>query len=107
MSPEQREFLNLEKRPARLTSEQASWMLGFQAHEVSILVQAGLLVPLGKPGSNAPKFFSLAQLEACMEPRWLSKATGLIQGYWKGQNSRRPRARRARGHTDTDPLTSN
>lgn len=38
MNPEQKQFLSLERRPARLTTEQAAWLLGFNAHDIPILV---------------------------------------------------------------------
>ena len=95
MSPDQREFLNLAKRPARLTIEQAAWLLGFQVHDVAPLVAAGLLRPLGQPGPNAPKFFGTADLDARMQDlRWLTRATDTIQNFWRSQNSRKPRSER-------------
>lgn len=91
MNPEQREFLNLEKRPARLTPEQVAWLLGFQVHDIAQLASSGLLRALGNPGSNAPKFYACVEIEACAQDRrWLARATNSIQNYWKSQNTRRP-----------------
>ena len=102
MSPEQREFLNLEHRPARLTSEQAAWLLGFNVHDIAPLLAAGLLRPLGRPGPTAPKYFATADLESKMhDSKWLARATDTIQEYWRSQNARRPRARRQRDHPDS------
>ncbi len=39
-------FLSLKAPPGRLTAGQAAWFLGFSAHEISILVNRGLLKPL-------------------------------------------------------------
>lgn len=48
--------------PARLTVEQAAWVLGCQAHDVPVLVAAKLLRPLGNPPPNGIKFFATAEL---------------------------------------------
>ena len=103
MNPEQREFLNLRHRPARLTAEQTAWVLGFQVHDMAPLISSGLLRPLGRPSSNAPKHFASADLDACLRNRkWLARATGVVQAHWGNQNARRPRRR-----THTDAVTSN
>lgn len=43
------QFLYLMMAPARLTVEEAAWLLGFSPHEIPILVAKGLLKPLGCP----------------------------------------------------------
>ena len=104
MNPEQREFLNLAKRPARLTIEQAAWLLNFQVHDIAQLIGAGLLRPLGRPGPNAPKFFATADLDVCTQDRkWLARATDVIQSYWRGQNSRKPRSARSTATASPNP----
>ena len=58
-------FLTLPLLPARLNALEAAWYLGFQPHEISILIGADLLKPLGHPSANTGKFFlttSLAEL---------------------------------------------
>ena len=102
MDPEQRDFLNLQQRPARLTSEQAAWLLGFPAHDIAPLLAAGLLHPLGRPGPTAPKYFSTAELETKIQDiKWLARATDAIQTHWRSQNARRPRSRRSAVHSDS------
>ena len=50
MREEQHQFLRLlNQLPARLTAEQAAWVLNCQPHDVPILVAARLLKPLGNP----------------------------------------------------------
>ena len=51
-------FLNLHTPPARLNANEAAWYLGFKPHEVSMLVAAGLLTPLGRPARSRAKFFA-------------------------------------------------
>ena len=59
MRDDQHRFLVLlEQLPARLTVEQTAWVLKCQPHDVSILVAARLLKPLGNPPSNGVKFFA-------------------------------------------------
>jgi hypothetical protein len=102
MNPDQREFLNLARRPARLSIEQAAWVLNFQVHDIPQLVGAGLLRPLGRPGPNAPKFFATAELEACIQDRkWLARATETVQSHWRNQNARKPGRARSRTRTTT------
>ena len=50
-----RELLNFRRVPARLLAEEAAVLLGFKAHDILILVKAGLLKPLAtaRPGSAA------------------------------------------------------
>lgn len=86
MSPEQIELLNLRVLPARLTVEQAAYYLGFQPHDIPILISRGLLRPLGSPPPNAPKYFALAELERLRtDVKWLARATAAIAAHWKNK----------------------
>jgi hypothetical protein len=63
MKEEQHQFLSLlGQPPARLTAEQAAWVLNCQTHDVPILVVARLLKPLGNPQKNGIKFFATSEL---------------------------------------------
>lgn len=53
---QQTEFLIGKILPARFDALQAAWFLGFEPHEIPILVAAGPLKPLGHPARNAIKF---------------------------------------------------
>ena len=44
--------------PTRLTAAQTAWFLGFKPEEITLLIAAGLLKPLGHPPRNGTKFFS-------------------------------------------------
>lgn len=90
MDLEQRTFLSLVCSPARCTSEQTAWLLGFQVHDVPILVSKGLLKPLGRPYPNSTRYFATAELqELRVDSRWLAKATDAVQEYWKLKNQSR------------------
>ena len=68
MKEEQQQFLRLVgQAPARLTVEQAAWVLGCQVHDVPILVSCRLLKPLGNPPANGIKFFSTAEVTELTE----------------------------------------
>jgi hypothetical protein len=93
MKEDQQQFLTLAGQPpARLTVEQAAWMLGCQAHDVPILVSSRLLKPLGNPPPNGIKFFATADLLDLIKDRsWLTKITNTINQHWHRQNSRKKR----------------
>ena len=86
----QTEFLSWKIAPARLTASQTAWVLGFGAHEISILVAAGLLRPLGHPPRNGVKFFATETLEQLRhDEKWLSRASDAICEYWRRRNARK------------------
>jgi hypothetical protein len=91
MREDQHQFLGLLGRlPARLTAEQAAWVLNCQAHDVPILVSSRLLKPLGNPQPNGIKFFSTADLlEPTKDRVWLVKVTNANSENWQRQNMRR------------------
>ena len=76
--------------PARLLAAQVAKLLNCTTEDVSILVSAGRLRPLGRPNPNAVKFFSAVELIALLADReWLDEATKTIGQYWKRKNARR------------------
>jgi hypothetical protein len=90
MKEEQQQFLRLVgQAPARLTVEQAAWVLGCQAHDVPILISSRLLKPLGNPPQNGVKFFSTAEVREMAKDRaWLAKMTQTISHHWHKRNVR-------------------
>ena len=97
MRDDQHRFLTLlGQLPARLTAEQAAWVLNCQAHDVPILVATRLLKPLGNPPLNGVKFFCTADvLELSRDRAWLVKMTNAVCQHWQRQNAG-PRGRRVR-----------
>jgi hypothetical protein len=105
MKPETREFLNMAVKPARLTLEQAAWLLGFGEHEISILIAKGLLKPLGHPASNGQKFFLTATLEDIRrDEKWFNKATDAVVEYWRGKNRRKVRSESGKERNTSESL---
>jgi hypothetical protein len=90
MREDQHQFLALVGQPpARLTVEQAGWVLGCQPHDVPILVSSRLLKPLGNPSPNGIKFFATADvLELVKDRSWLAKMTSTVNQHWHKKNAR-------------------
>ena len=89
MRDEQHQFLQLlGQLPARLTAEQAAWVLNCQPHDMPALVAAKLLKPLGNPAANSIKFFATADLLENMKDRnWLVRVTATIYQHWQKKNA--------------------
>jgi hypothetical protein len=82
-------LLNCRRLPARLNSTEVAVLLGVQDHDVSVLIGAKLLVPLGKPAANAPKYFAAVEVsERAANPEWLSNATKILAKHWRRKNQR-------------------
>jgi len=91
MKEEQARFLSLlGQLPARLTAEQAGWVLNCQPHDIPALLNARLLKPLGNPSANGSKYFSTADvLELTKDRAWLVKVSNTICQHWQHQNARK------------------
>lgn len=87
---QQTEFLSWKIAPARLNATQTAWFLGFETHQIPILVAAGLLKPLGHPPRNGTKFFATETLEQLRrDEKWLARASDAICAHWKQSNARK------------------
>ena len=83
----EKSILFVPRLPARLDVDQTAEVLGFLPHEISVLLKAGLLKPLGKPAPNGHKFFCTVELSALSENRdWLDKATRTVAKHWRERN---------------------
>jgi hypothetical protein len=83
-------FLNCRRLPGRLNTSEVALLLGFQDHDIALLVAAKLLVPLGKPASNAPKYFAAVEIAARVsDSEWLSSATKQLAKHWLRKNQRK------------------
>src|ERR1035441_4273196 len=85
MKDDQHRFLSLlGQLPARLTAEQAGWVLNCQPHDIPALISARLLKPLGNPAQNSTKFFARGDfLEITKARVWLFKVSNPICQHWK------------------------
>src|SRR6266446_258837 len=83
-------LLNCRRLPGRLNTLETALLLGFQEHDISLLIAAKLLVPLGKPASNAPKYFAAVEIaERATNSEWLGKATKALGKHWQRKNQRK------------------
>ena len=93
-------LLSVLRLPARLTLEEASYLLRFDPEAVNFLVSAKILEPLGDPPEGAPLWFAAAQImQLCADQKWLSKATKAVRLHIKEKNEK---ARAKRG--EPNPL---
>ncbi len=84
--------LTVRRLPARLDANQVAKVLGFQPHDVPVLVQAKLLVPLGRPLPNSTKYFAALVVEQhASDPQWLDTATRIIAKHWAKKNAKENR----------------
>lgn len=85
-----KDFLNLGTHPAWFNKEQTAAYLGFEPDQITVLIQKGLLKPLGRPAQNGDKFFAKVELENLKNDKeWLSKATLAVTLYWQNKNARK------------------
>ena len=83
-------LLNCRRLPGRLNTSEVALILGFQEHDIAPLVAAKLLFPLGKPASNAPKYFAAMEIvERAADSEWLAKATKALAKHWQRKNQRK------------------
>ena len=89
MSDDQQQFMRLlGQLPARLTAEQAAWVVNCQPHDVPTLVAARLLKPLGNPLPSSVKYFAaLELLEQVKDRTWLAKVTNALNQHWQKKNA--------------------
>lgn len=80
-------LLNCRRLPARLNVTEVAILLGFKDHDIAPLIAAKLLVPLGKPAQNAPKYFATVDILTIADDRnWLSLATKTLATHWIRKN---------------------
>jgi len=80
-------LLNARRLPGILYSNQAGILLGLHDHDITILVAAKILQPLGKPARNAPKRFAAVAITALAQsPDRLHTAIRVLSKHWRDKN---------------------
>ena len=83
-------IFNCIRLPARLDVQQTALVLGFQEHDIPVLIRVRLLKPLGNAVPNSPKYFASCEIDRLVsDPNWLHKATKAISSHWREKNARR------------------
>jgi len=84
-------LLTVRRLPGRLTASESAAVLGFAEHDIPVLVAKGLLKPLGKPASNATKYFASPHItQIANDPAMLDRATAVMGKHWREKNQRKP-----------------
>lgn len=84
----EKELLQTTRLPARVDMLGASVLTGFSVAELSILVAAGILRPLGRIAPNSIRWFASRDLvEFAQDRERLDKACRIIQQHWKAKNA--------------------
>ena len=79
--------------PARLNAAQTAQALGFQEHDIPVLIAGKMLKPLGKPAPNAPKYFAFVEISGHFQDSdWLRKSTQTVYEHWKAKNAQKSRS---------------
>jgi hypothetical protein len=82
--------LNCRRLPGRLNTADTAVLLGFQEHDIPVLIAAKLLTPLGRPAANAPKYFAAVEVVDLSQNReWLALATKSLTRHWSVKNARK------------------
>jgi hypothetical protein len=96
-SQEKFALLNYRRLPGRLNTSETALLLGFQEHDIAPLVAAKLVVPLGKPAADSPKYFAAVEIvERATNPGWLAEATKVLARNWQRKNQRKQERRTIR-----------
>ena len=83
-------LLNCRRLPGRLNTSETALLLGFQEHDIAALIAAKLLVPLGRPAANSPKYFGAMEIEVrAGDLKWLAEATKTLARHWRRKNERK------------------
>jgi hypothetical protein len=97
ISDEAAHFLNLRRLPGRLTLVQAAVLLGIGEHDIACLIKTRLLLPLGNPENNAPKFFAARHVEdMARDVQKMDKIVKTISRHWRAKNGRQTMEMEAR-----------
>jgi hypothetical protein len=90
MKQDQKEFLSLRHWPCVASIEEASYITGFSADEIRILVSAGLLRVLGDASANQKQQFSTSELKKLLDdPEAASTCRRAIIRHWRRKNNSR------------------
>ena len=83
-----RDLLNLRRLQGRLNTRQTAALLNCGEHDIPVLVNKGLLTPLGHPPANAMKYFAPTEvLELAGDSERMGQICDALYEYWRGKNA--------------------
>ena len=96
-----RDLLNVRRLQGRLNTRQTAALLNCGEHDIPVLVNKGLLTPLGHPPANAMKYFAPTEvLELAGDRERMGQICDALYEYWRGKNAARANGtRKARSAT--------
>lgn len=81
-------FLNLRRLPASLDVDQTAVLLGVHRDGIRLLIEEGLLDPLGNPPPNGVKMFlSSDVVERANDRKWMNRAHKTVREYQQRKNA--------------------
>ena len=82
-------FLNLRRLPASLDVDQAAVLLGIHRDSIRLLIEQGLLEPLGNPPPNGVKMFlSSDVVERANDRKWMNRAHKTVRDHQFRKNAK-------------------
>jgi hypothetical protein len=90
VNPEDFQILNVRRLPAKIVTKPTAVLLGFQDHDIPVLVAEGLLIPVGNPTASCIKYFATSDvLTKSADRKWIHRATSCVYRHWRTNNLRR------------------
>jgi len=92
-----RDLLNLRRLQGRLSVRQTAALLNCGEHDIPVLVQRGLLAPLGNPPPSAQKYFSPVEvLEMAGDAQKMGQICDVLYRHWQVKNAAKTKGPPAR-----------
>ena len=101
LSVHARDLLNVRRLQGRLNARQTAALLNCNETDIPVLVNRGLLTPLGNPPPNSTKYFSPAEiLDLAGDPERMGGICNALYRHWQDKNAAKtkgPQRRSVRG----------
>jgi hypothetical protein len=93
-----RDFLNVRRLQGRLNVRQTAALLNCGEHDIPVLVNRGLLTPLGHPPPSAQKYFSPVEvLQMAGDSEKMGQICDVLYRHWQTKNAAKSNGKHQRG----------
>lgn len=83
-----RDLLNVRRLQGRLNARQTAALLNCNETDIPVLVNRGLITPLGNPPPNSTKYFSPAEvLDLAGDPERMGAICNALYRHWQDKNA--------------------